>query len=142
MERRDFLRNACLVGVAGLAGCAKTYRYTSAKLPLNEGKDGFLAKVEDLKDGASTLVYTRTGPVLLVKWQGDVRAFESVCPHTMCELNDGEREQPIVNGEVRCWIHDSYFKPKDGCYISGPANPNGKLPEFKIRIEAGKIFRA
>jgi nitrite reductase/ring-hydroxylating ferredoxin subunit len=142
MERRDFLKTACMAGVAGLAGCSKTYRYTNANLPLSEGKDGFLAEVGQLKEGTANLVYSKTGPVLLVKWQGDVKAFESVCPHTMCELNDGEREQPVVNGEVRCWIHDSYFKPEDGGYISGPANPKGKLPEFKIRVENGKIFRA
>jgi nitrite reductase/ring-hydroxylating ferredoxin subunit len=142
MERREFIKKAGLLGAIGLTGCAKTFRYTNSKPTRSEGKDGFLARVDELRESTSTLVYTKTGPVLLVKWQGEVKAFESVCPHTMCELNDGEGEQPVIGGEVRCWIHDSYFKPGDGHYISGPANPSGKLPEFPIRIEDGKIFRA
>ncbi len=142
MERRNFLKTACWAGVAGLAGCAKTYRYTTSNLPGGEGKDGFLAKVDEIQEATSNLFYTKTGPVLLVKWKGEIKGYESVCPHTMCELNDGERVQPMKNGEVRCFVHDSFFKPADGGYISGPANPTGKLPAFKIRIEDGKVYRA
>jgi nitrite reductase/ring-hydroxylating ferredoxin subunit len=142
MRRRDFLKAAGLAGAAGIAaGCARPYRHTNARLPRNEGKDGYFMKAADLKEGVSTLVYSQSGPVLLVKWRGEIKAYQSVCPHTMCELNDGEGEQPMVNGEVRCWIHDSFFQPGDGGYISGPANPNGKLPEFKILIRDGKIYR-
>lgn len=146
MERRDFLRKGLQAGAAslataGISGCAKTWRYTNAKLPYNEKPDGFLMEAHELREGIATLVYTKTGPVLLTKMGEEVHAYESVCPHTMCELNDGEREQPIRNGEIRCFLHDSFFKPGDGTYISGPARPGSTLKTFPIRLENGKIYR-
>lgn len=146
MERREFVKWACGAGLAagtlGLGACARTHRYTVEKLPKGEGSDGFLTHEKDLKLDMATLFYTKTGPVLLVRTAEGVKGYQSVCPHTMCELNDGEREQPLKDGEIRCFIHDSYFKIEDGGYISGPAIPGSKLPEFRIKQVDGKIYRA
>lgn len=142
MQRRDFIKTTATVAATGaIMGCARVHRYNYAKLPPNEKADGFLIEEKEVKEGIATLVYSKTGPVLLTRTAEGIKAYESVCPHTACELNDGEREQPIRNGEIRCWIHDSYFKPGDGGYISGPARPGSQLPAFPIRIEDGKIYR-
>jgi nitrite reductase/ring-hydroxylating ferredoxin subunit len=142
MQRRDFLKQGAALAAGGaLMGCARIHRATNAQLPLSEKPDGYLLEADAVKVGVATLVYTKTGPVVLTRIGDTIKAYESVCPHTACELNDGEREQPIKGGEVRCWIHDSYFKPGDGGYISGPARPGSHLPDFPIRIEAGKVYR-
>ncbi len=142
MERRGFINTLACAGALSFGACtSRPLRASVNKKPLSEGNDGFFAMEEDIKPDLATLVYSHTGPILLVRQGSEIKAYESICPHTMCELNDGEREQPMKNGEIRCWIHDSFFDVNTGAYQSGPALKNSKLPEFKLRIENGKVYR-
>ncbi len=138
MDRRNF------ISVMGLglcaAGCAKTFRGRVANPPRHVGGDGYVGKVEDFPDDSSTLFYSKVGPVLVIKTQGKFYAYESICPHTMCELNDGEARQPLVKGELRCWIHDSYFEPESGKYRSGPADPRRPLPPVPLELRENRIY--
>jgi len=115
-SRREAIKTCsglALVGV--LNNCGFKYRSTRIQEGFGEGKAGFLAKVSWVKEGFCTLVYTREGkPVVLVKKGGEIKAFVSICPHTECEVNDGERYQPLVKGEIRCLIHDSFFNSESG----------------------------
>ncbi len=145
-SRRNFVKGCMAVsGAIFTAGCSWKYRGMHEMEALSEKKDGLLAKEEQLKLNNATLVYLRSGkPVLLVKTEKEIKAYESFCPHTACELNDGERHQPldIKNGEIRCFLHDSYFDLETGKRLRGPAKKGSKLPDFPIRIEKGKIYRA
>jgi len=126
-----------------LAGCSFKYRGVDINPAFGEGAQGFLAKKEWVKRGYCTLVYLKEGkPIVLLYHKNEIKAFVSICPHTACEVNDGERFQKLSKGRIRCLIHDSYFDPENGKRLRGPASPGSELPPFPIKFKNEKIFRA
>lgn len=145
--RRHLLKTGAIVSAGVFARCGFKYRGLNRHEPIGEGEDGFLAQTAWLKPGYVTLVYLKEGdPVLIANVNGRFKAYRSICPHTNCELNDGERFQPIKNNEIRCFIHDSYFSLETGACLRGPALKRGPLRSallpFKIDVREGKIYRA
>ena len=151
LNRRKVIKTCALAGISVISGCGlKPFNYRGIhKLEaFGEGEGGFLANVDWIKPNHSTLVYLKEEiPIIIANVDGEIKAYKSLCPHTNCELNDGERYQPIDirNREVRCFIHDSYFDLNTGECLRGPALMRGKkysgLTPFLIRIENGKIYR-
>ncbi len=146
ISRRKALKT-CVSAGAGLllGGCAFKYRGIHNLEPFGEAENGFLANLDWIRPNESTLIYTKEGePVILLNHKGKIVAYKSICPHTSCELNDGERYQPldVENNEIRCFLHDSYFDIESGKRLRGPAQKGSVLPQFKIEIRDGKIYRA
>ena len=146
LERRIFIKKALAIGSAAtLSACAWKYRSVHASPPLFEKAGGLLAQLNDLKVNTATLVYTKKdGPIILVRLTEEVKAYKSFCHHTGCELNDGEKDQPldIKNNEIRCFLHDSYFDIHSGERIRGPARKGTKLPDYKVQVKGGGIYKA
>lgn len=147
LNRREFLKGMGVVaGSLGFSACSSTYRGEHPAGLRYEGEDGFLSTVESLPFDKATIVHRKVGrPVLLIKLQ-DMRvlAYESYCPHMACELNDGVSSQPvdIENGEMRCFLHDSYFDLETGKRIRGPAKKDDVIPKYEIKIIDGKVYKA
>lgn len=145
ISRRKFV-NGCLSAGVGLTAtsCSWRYRSTFRSPALNEQKEGVLALESDLSLNTATLVNLKSGyQVILVKTKDKLKGYKSICPHTACELNDGERDQPldVKKNEIRCFLHDSYFDIETGKRIRGPAKPGSSLPLFPVKLREGKVYR-
>jgi len=144
-SRRKFLK-ACgvVAGATTLGACSKTYRGEHPEGVRREAENGWLSTVDSLPMFKATLVYLKTGkPILLIKKSPEeVIAYESYCPHMACELNDGVSSQPldVENGEMRCFLHDSYFDIDTGKRLRGPAKEGDVIPKFPIRIDGNQIY--
>ncbi len=143
-DRRRFLKNT--IGASGavtMASCSWKYRGIHEQSALQERGDGFLMAVSEIKKGRAYLFGTQKGIPIVVLWAGDeIKAYESICPHALCEINDGEHIQPVdlENGELRCFLHDSYFDINTGKRIRGPAGKGSELPLYPIEIKEGGVF--
>jgi nitrite reductase/ring-hydroxylating ferredoxin subunit len=146
ISRRDALKLCTLSSAALLSGCAFKFRDAHRYAPLLENAEGLIAKSDALKAGTAYLAKMRDGlEIILINTGSRIVAYKSICPHTACELNDGEGMQLTENNELRCFIHDSFFNIETGECLRGPAlfrGPNySALPKFPIRIENGHVFR-
>ncbi|MDW3191226.1 MAG: Rieske (2Fe-2S) protein [Cytophagales bacterium] len=65
--------------------------------------------------------------VLIVNWEGEIRAFTSVCTHEQCA-----RDWVFGRGVFTCTCHTSQFD-YTGAVVSGPAIKN--LAEFQVARE-------
>ena len=147
LNRREFVKGLGVVaGSLGFSACSSTYRGEHPSGIRHEGEDGFLATIDSLPLHKATIVYRMEGrPILLIKLgDGRVLSYESYCPHMACELNDGVSSQPVdvENGEMRCFLHDSYFDLETGKRIRGPAKKDDVIPKFEIKIIEGKVYKA
>jgi nitrite reductase/ring-hydroxylating ferredoxin subunit len=147
ISRRDAIKLCTLSSAALISGCAFKFREMRRYAPFMEGADGSIASVDALKAGTAYLAKMRDElEVILINTGTRVVAYKSICPHTACELNDGEGMMQLTeNNELRCFIHDSFFNIETGECLRGPALKRGpnysSLPPFKIRIENGRIYR-
>ncbi len=69
--------------------------------------------------------------VLIVNWEGEVRAFTSVCTHEGCA-----RDWVFGRGVFTCTCHSSRFSHR-GEVLSGPASKN--LAEFSV-VQIGDVL--
>ncbi len=123
--RRAFLRQAA-VAIAG----------TMAAIGISEGADAMTVGFGDpgraegdeltyplpAADGATI---DRTNQVIIVRYQGNVYAFNLSCPHQ----NAAVRWKP-ADGRFECTRHDSKYR-LDGVYLEGRATRN--MDRFAIR---------
>jgi nitrite reductase/ring-hydroxylating ferredoxin subunit len=72
-------------------------------------------------------------PVMLVRDRGDVHALSDRCAHRGGPLHEGE----IADGCVRCPLHGSTFRLRDGSVIQGPS-PYPQ-PVWETRLREGRI---
>jgi nitrite reductase/ring-hydroxylating ferredoxin subunit len=147
LDRREFIKDLGVVAASlGFSACSSTYRGEHPDGTRFEGEDGFLSTVESLPMHKATMVHRKSGrPILLIKLgDGRVLSYESYCPHMSCDLNDGVSSQPVdvQNGEMRCFLHDSYFDLETGKRLRGPAKEGDMIPKFEIKIVDGKIYKA
>ena len=145
-NRRRFVKGVVATGACLAASrCTWTYRGIHSYEGLKEGDDGFLVATKDVPENKVVLVYLKDGtPVIVLKSQDAFKAYKSICPHTSCELNDGERYQPLAlrRNEIRCYLHDSYFEIETGKRTKGPAPAGSSLPVVPLRVENGNIYRS
>ena len=72
-------------------------------------------------------------PVMLVRDGGAVHALSDRCAHRGGPLHEGE----IEDGCVRCPLHGSMFRLRDGSVIQGPS-PYPQ-PVWETRLREGRI---
>lgn len=72
-------------------------------------------------------------PVILVRHQGCVYAFENRCSHDGSELTGGHLE----DGALVCPHHGARFALADGAALCAPAYEG--LTQFAVRVEDGCI---
>ena len=130
--RRDFVRDAAALGVAGVFATLGLPR-NAAALPVS--------MIEALSRSADTLNYAippkdgvqidKANEVILVRWQNLVYAFNLSCPHqhTALRWNDAARE-------FQCPKHKSKYTPS-GSFISGRATRG--MDRFAIQRQGANV---
>lgn len=131
--RREFIRDAAAIGVAGVLATLGISR-TAAALPVS--------MIEALSRSAATLNYAipakdgvqidKANEVILVRWQNIVYAFNLSCPHqhTALRWNDSAKE-------FQCPKHKSKYTPA-GSFISGRATRG--MDRFAITRQGANVI--
>lgn len=87
----------------------------------------------ELAEGKMKGVKVQEIPVLLIKKDGKIYAYDDRCPHQQCLISRGA----ITDTVVICPCHDWKFKIKSGKYTEEPVIG---LTVFDVKVEAGKIW--
>ena len=96
---------------------------------------GFVSVLDEkeLGNGEMKLVIVKDTPVLLVKQNGQIFAFNNRCPHMACGLSGGTLDGLVIV----CPCHDWRFNLKTGEY---EVEPFFKLTKYDWKIKSGKIW--
>jgi nitrite reductase/ring-hydroxylating ferredoxin subunit/uncharacterized membrane protein len=87
----------------------------------------------ELREGDPRCVEADGVPVLVVRDGGELFALSDTCAHRGGALHEGT----IEDGCVRCPLHSSTFRLRDGALIQGPsAYPQ---PAWETRVQAGRV---
>jgi nitrite reductase/ring-hydroxylating ferredoxin subunit/uncharacterized membrane protein len=92
-----------------------------------------VAAVDDLKDGEMVKVEVEGRPVVLLKDEDGIHAFEGTCPHYGGPLWEGELDGHVVT----CPWHGSQFDVRDGRVVHGPAT--APVPCYDVRKRVGQV---
>ncbi len=88
---------------------------------------------DDYPEGVRRLVQVGDTPVLIVRQDGQLRAFEDYCPHRAGPLSEGVFE----NGTVTCPWHGARFDLANGCVLSGPTR--SPLRRRTVRLNGDSV---
>lgn len=89
---------------------------------------------DDLWDGEMESFDVGDNEVLIVKVNGQVRAYDGICPHQSVSLAEGELTE---DGVIICKAHKWQFDADSGRGVN-PANEC--LRRFPVKVEEGRIF--
>jgi 3-phenylpropionate/trans-cinnamate dioxygenase ferredoxin subunit len=92
-----------------------------------------VASVDDIAADRPLEIIIDETFLLLVEVQGEIRAYQGLCPHQFARLSMGT----ISEGFIHCPRHKACFDLQ-----SGDCGPGWQLPalrEYRLRIEAGKV---
>lgn len=103
-----------------------------AESPADDG-GGSLATLAEVPEGGGVVLGDQK-VVLTQPAKGEVKGFSSICTHKGCKLAG------VKGGTINCDCHGSKFDMSDGSVKQGPATT--ALPEVKVKVEGGEIFRA
>lgn len=92
-----------------------------------------VATLNDLWEGELTDVQVGDQLILLVRLNGDIRAYQGHCPHQKTALADGKLDGYILT----CAAHSWQFNLSTG----GGVNPTGcQLHRYQVKVQDGTIF--
>jgi toluene monooxygenase system ferredoxin subunit len=92
-----------------------------------------LATLDDLWSGEMTCLEADGRPVLLINLDGDIRAYEDLCPHLRTRLSQG----CLRESTLTCATHGWEFDVRTGQGI----NPRTAcLESFAVKVEGVDIF--
>lgn len=92
-----------------------------------------VASVAELQDGKMSKVEVKGRPIVLLKHEDGLHAFEGTCPHYGCGLWQGKLDGHVVT----CPCHGSQFDITDGHLIHGPAT--SPIPTYAVRESGGRV---
>jgi len=92
-----------------------------------------LAAVGDIPVGGGK-VFADQGVVVTQPQPGTFAAFDVVCPHQGCTVNE------VTDGSISCPCHGSKFAVADGAPTSGPAT--SPLGSRKVAVQGDQIVLA
>lgn len=93
-----------------------------------------VAKLSDLKVAGVLPVQIGRKMVALFWLDGEVVAYEDLCPHRAGPLSEGE----MKNGEVTCPWHQARFELKTGKVLCGPATRS--LKRVPVKVDGDSII--
>jgi nitrite reductase/ring-hydroxylating ferredoxin subunit len=89
---------------------------------------------DDLWDGEMESFDVGDNEILLVKVNGQIRAYDGICPHQSVRLVEGELTE---DGIIICKAHRWQFDANNGRGV----NPAKKcLRRFPVKVADGRIF--
>lgn len=92
-----------------------------------------LAAVADIPVGGGT-VFADQGVVVTQPQPGTFAAFDVVCPHQGCTVNE------VTDGSISCPCHGSKFGVADGAPTTGPAT--SPLGNRQVTVQGDRIVLA
>lgn len=98
--------------------------------------DGFveLAEVDSIWDGEMEAFDIGDAEVLVLKVDGEVRAYDGICPHQSISLVEGELE----SGVLTCRAHEYQFDALTGVGV----NPKGiSLTRHDVEVDDAGMVR-
>ena len=124
----------------------------AAKKCLKQGLDhilkepevaGALTNISQLSNSKTLVVQSKDldHSVVLIKYEGEVKAYLNNCPHQDVPLNEAYKidVNPFEN-TMKCSVHDAFFRIEDGVCIEGPCW-NEALKELLVTVnEKGDIY--
>jgi 3-phenylpropionate/trans-cinnamate dioxygenase ferredoxin subunit len=95
------------------------------------------APVEAVREGYMHKVEIEGVPIVLVRKDDQIRAFDGTCTHAQFEFESSR----LARGcEIECPIHGARFSAVDGAVVKGPAKD--PLPEIACRVEGDQVMVA
>ena len=120
---------ACSSGGTGMTG-------EPAESPLatpeagGASPNGALAAIADIPVGGGVVV--AEPPIVIVQpTEGAILGYTAVCPHQGCLVSE------VVDNQIICPCHQSYFSAEDGAVISGPAKTG--LTSADVQIDGDYV---
>ncbi|EFC83420.1 Rieske 2Fe-2S domain-containing protein [Parafrankia sp. EUN1f] len=103
---------------------------------MSEPGDGFVDLVEagSLWDGEMEAFDVGADEVLLIRVDGEIRAYDGACPHQSISLVEGE----LAGGVLTCSAHEWQFDARTGESI----NPRGsRLTRHDVRVDESGVIQ-
>ncbi len=103
-----------------------------------------LCRVEDLAETKAKDVVIKNGDeqynLMVVEWEGVVRAFVNSCPHARVPLNlFGDVFFDRKGRYLLCTTHGAHFRPTDGYCTLGPCKGKS-LTRFPVTVDDGVVI--
>lgn len=103
-----------------------------------------LCQVEDLKATKAKDVTLKNGEeqysIMVVEWEGEIRAFVNSCPHACVPLNMfGDKFFDRTGKYLLCTTHGAHFRPTDGYCTRGPCRGKSLRP-FPVKVENDNVI--
>ncbi|MCW5773276.1 MAG: Rieske 2Fe-2S domain-containing protein [Rhodospirillaceae bacterium] len=77
---------------------------------------------------------------VVLRWQGELRAYVNSCPHLGLPLNlSGDNFFAEDGRHLVCAMHGALFRPEDGVCIAGPCTGDALKP-VQIVVEDGAVW--
>jgi nitrite reductase/ring-hydroxylating ferredoxin subunit/uncharacterized membrane protein len=89
--------------------------------------------LDDLKDGEMVKADVEGRPIVILKDEDGIHAFDGICPHYGGPLWEGELEGHVVT----CPWHGSQFDVRTGKLVHGPAT--APVPCYDVRKYGGQL---
>jgi len=130
-----FAMAAGLVAILALHLAAAAREWQVDRARLRAGADGWVdvGAPEEIAEGRARIVALAGERVAVFRYDGRISALSNVCQHQNGPLGEGK----ILDGCVTCPWHGYQYRPEDG---ASPAPFAERVPTFRVRIEAGRIF--
>ena len=131
MKRRVFVEytgKLAVLGGCGLVGCSEDDPQPDLGNGLTVDLD--TAPFDVLQEAGNWLLHPDIN-VILVNFEGDIRAFTSVCTHNQCS-----RRWVFGSTEATCTCHGSKYDV-EGRVIQGPAQKD--LTNFNVAINGSTL---
>lgn len=95
---------------------------------------------QNLPEGKALSIKVEKYNFLVTKQQGQILAFENLCPHQKKQLNWSDDLALDEEGDyLKCHHHGALFSPVDGTCITGPCQ-GSQLKKATVGIEQGNCY--
>lgn len=104
-----------------------------------------IARTKDIpKKRALTVSFRESdrGPhfdLLLIRYEGQVRAFQNSCPHHSLTLDKGDGDMINGRGQLVCAHHDARFSMDTGLCVRGPCKGDYLRSVAVMEIDGGIV---
>ena len=92
-----------------------------------------IANVDEIPNLGSKLVFLDEVPIAIFKINGEIHAWDNMCPHRGASLSDGYISENTIQCKYHLWEFDIIKK----CSVD---NPKVKVKTFKIKIIEDSIY--
>jgi nitrite reductase/ring-hydroxylating ferredoxin subunit len=99
-----------------------------------------IPNAHNLPEGQALNITVEQSNFLITKQQGQIIAFENICPHQNKPLNwSSESVLDDESDYLQCHHHGALFSPSDGVCITGPCQ-GSQLKKATVGIEQGHCY--